>query len=132
MKEQKSVPSTHPSTAQTVRKELTKNTVGCFVAAGVIVFFGLSLLYGFHLVSVLVNASLAYEATERSTAIKDALQILTTIGTLFSPLLAFVLGYYFHQSQEARQQADNSSGSSDTSGAAEKPSDIRENLESTE
>lgn len=113
------------SAAQTVKDEIGKDTVGCIVAVGLIACFAGSLGFGFYLVCVLVKASLAYEAAERSTAIKDALQILTTIGTLFSPLLAFVLGYYFHQSQAtqseaARQQAE-SGGSGDTSKAAEKP-----------
>lgn len=123
MKEKKSVPSARQFATQAVKDELSKDTQGCFVAAMLMLSFALSLGFGFYLVFVLVKASLAYPAADRSTAIKDALQILTTIGTLFSPLLAFVLGYYFHQSQAARQQADKSSGSSDTSDAAEKLGD---------
>jgi hypothetical protein len=42
--------------------------------------------------------------------IKDALQIVTTIGSLFSPLLAFVLGYYFNHSQMARDASNKSQG----------------------
>src|SRR5687768_8017577 len=108
MKEKKSV-------TESVQDEFNKDTQGCFVAAILMISFAGSLACGFYLVIVIVHASLAYAPADRSTAIKDALQILMTIGTLFSPLLAFVLGYYFNQSQAARNQADKSSVSSDAS-----------------
>lgn len=90
------------------KKEVGKDTQGCFVAAILMFCFTASLLWGFWQVSQIIGAVLKPEiaAAERSTAIKDSLQIFTTIGTLFSPLLAFVLGYYFNQSQAARNSAD--------------------------
>ena len=106
MKENKSV-------TESFQDEFNKDAQGCFVAAILMISFAGSLGCGFYLVIVIVNASLAYTPADRSTAIKDALQILMTVGTLFSPLLAFVLGYYFNQSQSARNQVDKSGVSND-------------------
>jgi len=107
------------SVTESFQDELDKDAQGCFVAAILMISFAGSLGCGFYLVIVIVHASLAYAPADRSTAIKDALQILMTIGTLFSPLLAFVLGYYFNQSQSAHNQVNKSVASNDTTNQPE-------------
>lgn len=116
MAENNSVTSTVTSTAQSVQEEFSKDTQGCFVAAILMLSFAVSLLWGFGQVSYIIYKILESPTAtpaDRSSAIKDAIQILMTIGTLFSPLLAFVLGYYFNQSQHARIQVDRSGVTSD-------------------
>ncbi len=111
-----SVTATVAATAQSAQEEFSKDTQGCFVAAVLMLSFAGSLCWGFWQVSAIIGTTLnsnTATATDRSAAIKDALQVLLTIGTLFSPLLAFVLGYYFNHSQSARIQADKSGVTSD-------------------
>ena len=107
------------SVTESFQDELNKDAQGCFVAAILMISFAGSLGFGLYLVFIIVNASLGYEPAARSTAIKDALQILMTIGALFSPLLAFVLGYYFNQSQSAHNQLNKSVVSNDATNQPE-------------
>ena len=93
------------------KEEINKDTQGCFVAAILLLSFAGCLIWGCWQVSEIIGAAIKIESitsADRSAAIKDSLQILLTIGTLFSPLLAFVLGYYFNQSQAARAESKKS------------------------
>lgn len=100
------------SVTETVQEEFNKDTQGCFVAAILMLSFAGSLAWGFWLVGYIIyktfNADTPPTADNFSAIIKDSLQVVTTIGTLFSPLLAFILGYYFNQSQQARVQTEKS------------------------
>lgn len=95
------------SALESVQEEFSKDTQGCFVAAVLMLSFAISLFWGLWLVSYIIYTTLHTDkvtTADLNAIIKDALQILVTIGTLFSPLLAFVLGYYFNQSQAARNE----------------------------
>lgn len=69
-----------------------ENTAGR-VAIMLIVIFGCSLLFSFGIVAWLIY--LFKERPDFLSEMNNVLEIIKVIGTIFSPLLAFILGYYF-------------------------------------
>jgi uncharacterized BrkB/YihY/UPF0761 family membrane protein len=68
------------------------------VAFAVLWLFGGSLAVGFGLAFFVLIRSAAPGPDEK--AVTTALEALRLIGTLFGPLLAFILGYYFTKKEE--------------------------------
>ncbi len=76
-----------------------KEETATIVAKWIIVIFGASLLCCFVLQIAIILLALKYPSEVKDTIIPamggSILEIVKLIGTLFSPLLAFILGYYF-------------------------------------
>jgi len=66
--------------------------------------FAASVFCAFLVVGGLIYGAFNHKAAEISNVssiLKEALDVVRLVGALFSPLLAFVLGYYFNQSAQA-------------------------------
>lgn len=78
------------------------------LAQGLLNTFAVSLVISFGVMGCLLAAAV-YRPNSTIVAVvptlKESLEILRLSGSLFSPLLAFVLGYYFNQSTRTAAEA---------------------------
>ncbi|HYN82224.1 MAG TPA: hypothetical protein VES88_12030 [Gemmatimonadaceae bacterium] len=110
-----------------------KTQGGQWIAKGIVVIFGLSILY-----SVVVTSLGVWQHSTASSGVKefgDGLDAIAKFGTtLFSPLLSFILGYYFGErnSAQASSPPPNGNAASDDSTELERngsPSEQEPNSE---
>lgn len=80
--------------------EFLRETSAGKVAVLLIIIFGVSLLLSFIIVGVLIYV-LRESSQEILSGMNSILEVIKIIGAIFSPLLAFILGYYFGLSNKS-------------------------------
>jgi len=98
-----SISRTNHSATRLPAEEIKDLDAG-LLAQGLLNIFGVSVCVAFIVLGLAVIGAL-YRPGSTNLAVvpmfKEALEILRLVGALFSPLLAFVLGYYFNQSAKS-------------------------------
>ena len=78
------------------------------LAQGLLNIFAMSVVISFCVMSFLLAGAIYRPSSTLAAVVptlKESLEILRLSGSLFSPLLAFVLGYYFNQSTRSAAEA---------------------------
>ena len=88
--------------ALVVREPTWRERTASWVAYTVLLFFGGSLLIGFGLGFYILTRLLACTpgSPPDEKAVNASLEYVKTVGGIFTPLLAFILGYYFTKKEE--------------------------------
>jgi len=82
-------------------KPFSKDAAAAGIANKVVYVFAGALLLGFALIITVVILSLNHGDTVKGVIVPalgdNLLEVIKIVGTIFSPLLAFILGYYFNK-----------------------------------
>lgn len=107
-----------------------KTLAGQSIAMGIVIIFGVSVVYSVGVTSLAVWQSSA--ATSGVKEFGEGLDAIAKFGTtLFSPLLSFILGYYFGEknSPQAGTPAPNGGGAGDDGGKSRRKASADEEKE---
>lgn len=88
-------------TGETPTPDQIKDLDAGLLAQGLLNIFGVSVCIAFCVLCITIVGALFRPGSTNLGVVpmfKEALEILRLVGAMFSPLLAFVLGYYFNQS----------------------------------